>query len=115
MCYAIRIHFLALNNVAEYKALINGLHIVVELGIKCLDVRGDSRLVISQVMKESNCYGPKMEAYCKAVWRLEEKFDDLKLNHVLRKYNDAIDELNKMASKQASIPSDVFICDLLLM
>ena len=67
MCYAIRIHFLASNNVAEYKALINGLHIVVELGIKCLDVRGDSRLVISQVMKESNCYGPKMEAYCKAV------------------------------------------------
>jgi len=46
---------------------------------------------------------------------LEEKFDDLKLNHVLRKYNDAIDELNKMASKQASIPSDVFMSDLLLM
>ena len=27
-------------------------------------------------MKESSCHDPKMEAYCKAVQRLEEKFDD---------------------------------------
>jgi len=34
MRYAIRIHFPALNNVAEYEALVNGLHITVELRIK---------------------------------------------------------------------------------
>jgi ribonuclease HI len=51
MRYAIRIHFLASNNVAEYEALVNGLHIVVELRIKRIDVRGDSRLVIDQVIK----------------------------------------------------------------
>ena len=33
MRYAIHIHFLISNNVAEYKALINGLHITIELGI----------------------------------------------------------------------------------
>jgi len=32
--YAIRIHFVATNNVAEYEALINRLHITVELRIK---------------------------------------------------------------------------------
>jgi ribonuclease HI len=53
--------------VAEYEALTKGLHIIVKLRIKRLDVRGDSRLVIDQVMKESNCHGPKMEAYYKAV------------------------------------------------
>ena len=31
--YMVRIHFPASNNVAEYKALINGLCIAVELGI----------------------------------------------------------------------------------
>lgn len=77
MCYVIRIHFPASNNMAEYEALVNGLHIAVELGIKRLDVRGDSWLIIDQVMKESNCHDPKMEAYCKAVRRLEEKFDCL--------------------------------------
>jgi hypothetical protein len=34
MRYMIRIHFLASNNVAEYEALINGLHIATELGIR---------------------------------------------------------------------------------
>jgi ribonuclease HI len=38
----IQIHFLASNNVAEYKALINGLHITTELRIRRLDVQGDS-------------------------------------------------------------------------
>ena len=30
--YAIRLHFLASNNVVEYEALINGLRIAIELG-----------------------------------------------------------------------------------
>ena len=30
--YAIRLHFLASNNTAEYEALINGLRIAIELG-----------------------------------------------------------------------------------
>ena len=38
MRYTIRIHFLVSNNVAEYEALINGLHITIELGIRWLDV-----------------------------------------------------------------------------
>ena len=36
MWYIVRIHFPSSNNVAEYEALINGLHI--ELGIRQLDV-----------------------------------------------------------------------------
>ena len=38
MRYAIRVHFLVSNNVAEYEALINGLRIAIELGIRQLDV-----------------------------------------------------------------------------
>ena len=33
MRYMVRIHFPSSNNVAEYEALINGLHITIELGI----------------------------------------------------------------------------------
>jgi ribonuclease HI len=40
--YIIRLHFLASNNVAEYEALVNGLRIAIELGVRQLDARGDS-------------------------------------------------------------------------
>ena len=42
MKYAVCLHFPASNNVAECEALINGLRIAIELGIRCLNVRGDS-------------------------------------------------------------------------
>jgi hypothetical protein len=42
MEYMVRLHFPASNNVAEYEALINGLRIAVKLGIKRLEIRGDS-------------------------------------------------------------------------
>jgi ribonuclease HI len=63
MRYVVRLHFPASNNIAEYEALVTGLRIAVELGVRHLDVRGDSQLVIDQVMKNSSCHDPKMEAY----------------------------------------------------
>ena len=98
MRYAIRIHFPVSNNVAEYEALVNGLHIAIELGIRRFDIRGDSQLVIDQVMKESSYHNAKMAAYCHEVRQLEDKFDGLKLNHILRWLNEVADTLAKMAS-----------------
>ena len=40
--YIIQLHFATSNNVAEYEALVNGLQIAIELGVRRLDVRGDS-------------------------------------------------------------------------
>jgi ribonuclease HI len=102
--YVIRLHFPVSNNVAEYEALVNGLHIAVELGVRCLDARGDSQLVIDQVMKNSHCRDRKMEAYCDEVRRLEDKFHGLELNHVARWYNETADELAKIASGRTTVP-----------
>ena len=110
--YMIRLHFTASNNVAEYEALVNGLQIAVELGVWRLDVRGDSQLVVDQVMKESSCHDPKMEAYCKLVCRLEDKFDGLELNHIARRFNEDADELAKMALARALVPPNIFARDL---
>src|SRR6185437_11780952 len=108
MRYVIHLHFPESNNMAEYEALLSGLRIAIELGVKCLDVRGDSQLVIDQLMKESSCHNPKMEAYCKAVRHLDDKFDGLELNHVPRKYNEDADELAKIASGQTTVPPNIF-------
>jgi ribonuclease HI len=112
MRYIIRLHFPASNNVTEYEALVTGLRIAVELGVRHLDVRGDSQLVIDQAMKSSSCRDPKMEAYCEEVRRLEDKFHGLELNHIARRYNEATDELAKITSSQTTVPLDVFTRDL---
>ena len=64
LCYAICLHFSASNNAMKYEALVNGLRIAIELGAMRLYVRGDSELVVDQVMKESSCKTPLMAAYC---------------------------------------------------
>jgi ribonuclease HI len=110
--YVLRLHFPASNNVAEYEALVNGLRIAIELGVRRLDARSDSQLVINQVMKNSHCHDPKMEAYCDEVRRLEDKFYGLEVNHVARRYNETADELAKIASGQTTVPPDVFSRDL---
>jgi ribonuclease HI len=106
--YVLRLHFPASNNVAKYEALVNGLRIAIELGVRRLDARGDSQLVIDQVMKNSHCRDPKMEAYCNEVRRLEDKFYGLELNHIARRYNETADELAKIASGRTTVPPDVF-------
>jgi hypothetical protein len=40
MRHAVRLHFPASNNMAEYEALLCGLKIAIEIGVKCLDVWG---------------------------------------------------------------------------
>jgi ribonuclease HI len=110
--YVIRLHFPASNNVVEYEALVNGLRITVELGVRRLDARGDSQLVIDQVMKNSHCRNRKMEAYCDEVRRLEDKFYGLELNHVARRYNKTADELSKIASGRTAVPPNIFSRDI---
>jgi ribonuclease HI len=108
MRYAVRLHFPASNNMAEYEALLCGLKIAIEIGVKRLDVRGDSQLVIDQVMKNASCHDDKMEAYCKAVRALEDKFYGIELNHEPRRYNEEADELAKIASGRITVPPEHF-------
>jgi hypothetical protein len=98
--------------VSEYKALVNRLYAVVELGVRRLDVRGDSGLIVGQVMKDSECHDPKMVAYYQEVRRLEERFDGLKLNHIPWLDNETTYTLAKIALGRASVPLGIFATDL---
>jgi hypothetical protein len=63
-------------------------------------------------MKNSHCRDRKMEAYCDEVWRLEDKFYGLELNHIAQRYNETTDELAKIASGRTTVPPDVFSRDI---
>jgi hypothetical protein len=68
--------------------------------------------VIDQVMKNASCHDDKMEAYCKAVRSLEDKFYVIELNHVPRRYNEEADELAKIVSRRITVPPNVFARDV---
>jgi hypothetical protein len=53
-----------------------------------------------------------MEAYCKVVRALEDKFYGTELNHVPRRYNEEADELAKIASGRITVPPNVFARDV---
>jgi hypothetical protein len=101
-----------LRDPSGHEALLCGLRIAIETGIKRLDVRGDSQLVIDQVIKNTSCHDDKMEAYCNVVRALEDKFYGIELNHIPRRYNEEVDELAKIASGRITVPPNVFARDV---
>jgi ribonuclease HI len=106
--YAIHLHFDATNNVTEYEALINGLRITIEVGVRWLLVRCNSKLVIDQVMKVMEPRDPRMCAYYGEVRKLEEKFKGFELHHSYRRFNAETDELSTIASGQKPVLDGVF-------
>jgi hypothetical protein len=52
-----------------------------------------------------------MEAYCNAVRALEDKFHDIELNHVPRRYNEEAEQLANIALGRIPVPTNVFARD----
>jgi ribonuclease HI len=63
LLYVIWLHFRASNNVMEYEALVSDLRIIAKLGVQWLYIRGDSELIVEQVMGESSFHNSRMAAY----------------------------------------------------
>jgi ribonuclease HI len=84
LLYIIQLHFHATNNVAEYDTLVNGLYITAELRVQWLYICKDTKVIINQVMGESNYHDSHMVSYRQEVRRLEEKIDSFELQHILR-------------------------------
>jgi ribonuclease HI len=80
--YVLQIHFPAFNNAAKYKALLHYLWIATALGIRRLNILGDSLLVVNQANKEWSCHDDKMLWYCQELHKLENNFDGLKYLHI---------------------------------
>jgi len=50
--FKFRLNQFCSNNEAKYEALITGLEILLEMGAKCVEIKGDSELVFKQITKE---------------------------------------------------------------
>ena len=83
------------NNVAEYKALLNGLLLAKEKGITRLEVYGDSKLVIEQITGnwkvKSRLLIPIHREIC--AFLINNPFEQITFQHVYRNNNKRADEL----------------------
>ena len=61
--YSYKLVFECTNNVAEYEALLLGLHALKELGARRVQFFGDSELVVNQVNENYQTRHPRMRSY----------------------------------------------------
>lgn len=81
------------NNVAEYQALLLGLESACARGIRRIEVRADSELLIKQLRGEYRVKNEGLRPLFAEAKRLLEQFESVKLTHVRRELNTEADRL----------------------
>ena len=89
------------NNVVEYQALIAGLQMALDMKISYLEVYGDSKLVIIQLLTHYEVKHEGLIPYFQMATRLIEKFDGVSLEHIPRNENRMVDALANLATTLA--------------
>ncbi|GJU39286.1 reverse transcriptase domain-containing protein [Tanacetum coccineum] len=98
MDFALRFRFEATNNEAEYEALIAGLWIAEQMGVKNLQANVDSSLVANQVNGSYVAKESGMVQYLEKVKKLASNFKEFSIKQVPRSENKKADALSKIAS-----------------
>ncbi|GJT91874.1 reverse transcriptase domain-containing protein [Tanacetum coccineum] len=96
--YVMRFRFEATNNEAEYEALIAGLRIAEQMGVKNLQAHVDSRHVANQVNGSYIAKEIGMVQYLNKVKTLTKSFKEFSIKQIPRSENKKVDALSKIAS-----------------
>nr|GEZ78320.1 reverse transcriptase domain-containing protein [Tanacetum cinerariifolium] len=96
--YALRFQFAASNNEAEYEALIAGLRIATQMGVKNIQVNVDSKLVANQVLGTYVAKEDNVIKYLDITKGLVSGFKTFSISQVSRSKNKKADALSKIAS-----------------
>ncbi len=93
----------ATNNVAEYKALIATLAAARDLGVRSLEIRLDSELVVRQITGVYRTKKPELKALREEVQGLLKGFEGYSIRHVPRQQNRRADALCNQALDRPGI------------
>lgn len=89
------------NNQAEYKALILGLEKAKEMGVKEVECRLDSELIVKQMNREYKVRDADLAPLFVKVWNLSLSFQKITFRHVPREQNKQADKLVNEALDKA--------------
>ncbi|GKE15548.1 reverse transcriptase domain-containing protein [Tanacetum coccineum] len=96
--YALRFQFTASNNEAKYEALIAGLRIAAQMGVRNVHVSVNSKLVANQVLGTYVAKEENMIKYLEKAKSLISGFANFFISQVPRSKNKKADALSKIAS-----------------
>jgi ribonuclease HI len=82
------------NNESEYSGLIFGLEKAKELNIANLDVKGDSMIVIKQMLGVYKVKSEKLQSFNKKAKSIATSFINISYQHVYRDLNKRADQLS---------------------
>jgi ribonuclease HI len=83
----------ATNNVAEYRAAIEGLRAAADHGARRVLLRADSRLLIEQLAGRFRVKNPTLQRLHEEARAVMKRFDEVALEHVRRELNADADRL----------------------
>jgi ribonuclease HI len=92
----------ATNNVAEYRALLLGLEKALERGVRRVEVRADSELLIKQLKSEYRVKHPGLRPLFEQAAAMLRRFETFRLTHVRREQNSEADRLANEGIDNAS-------------
>jgi ribonuclease HI len=92
----------ATNNVAEYRALIAGLHEAAARGAKRLVVRSDSELLMKQMRGEYRVKAKHLRELCEWARKVARRFESVTWEHVPRDQNREADALAKQGAERSA-------------
>ena len=92
----------ATNNVAEYRALLLGLEKALERGVRRVEVRADSELLIKQLKSEYRVKHPGLRPLFEQAAAMLRRFETFRLTHVRREHNSEADRLANEGIDNAS-------------
>jgi ribonuclease HI len=95
----------ATNNVAEYTALLLGLERARELGVRHVEVRADSELMVKQMRGEYRVRNAGLKPLHERARALASSFDGVTYVHVRRELNQAADRLANHAIDRRHDPA----------
>jgi ribonuclease HI len=90
------------NNVAEYRALLLGLERALECGIRKLEVRADSELLIRQLLGKYRVKNEGLKPLYQRATELLKRFESTHLVHVRREQNAEADRLANEGIRNAA-------------
>jgi ribonuclease H / adenosylcobalamin/alpha-ribazole phosphatase len=83
----------ATNNVAEYRAAIEGLRIAADRGANEILLRSDSRLLVEQLSGRFRVKAPTLQRLHDEARKVLSRFDRVTIEHVPREFNTDADRL----------------------
>ncbi|XP_074300732.1 uncharacterized protein LOC141632042 [Silene latifolia] len=112
--YAFTLTQLCTNNMAEYQALILGLQMAIEIGVRGMDIYRDSELVVNQVLGEYEVKKEDLIPYHQRALQLPNQLDDIHVGHVPRSSNrlaNALANLLATLALGAEESMQVLVCN----